>query len=199
MRRWMKSAVAAVAVCSSALVVAACSEEQTAGKDAVAVGGTFQFHSPGGEKTIHYAEADRATIGQIAGPSVIDGKEITLSDYEGKIVVLNAWGQWCGPCRTEVDDLQTVHEHLHKTGGTVLGINVRDNQTLAKDFMEDNGLTYPSVYDPPFKSAAALGGLPASVVPTTIVLDQQHRPAVVFLRSVTDRELLQVVQELEKN
>ena len=161
------------------LALAACSTD-TAGKDAVAVGGTFQFHSPGGETVITYPNT-----------------EVKLADYQDKIVVLNAWGQWCGPCRTEVDDLEEVQEHLAKTGGTVIGINVKDTQSLAKDFIQDNGITYPSIYDPPFKLAASLGGIPASVVPTTIVLDKQHRPAVVFLRQITAQELLDAIKPLE--
>lgn len=186
----------------TAVVLTACSaddaETKTAGKGAVAVGGTFQFHSPGGETVVTYPEADRKPIADITGPSVVDPQtQVKLADYKDKIVVLNAWGQWCGPCRTEVDDLEEVQDHLKQSGGTIIGINVKDNQSLAKDFMEDNGLTYPSIYDPPFKLAASLGGIPASVVPTTIVLDKQHRPAVVFLKQITASELLDAIKPLE--
>ena len=127
-------------------------------------------------------------------------KTISLEDFEGEIVVLNSWGQWCAPCRAEADDLQEVHSELQKRKiGTVLGINVRDyNPQVSNDFLEDNGLKYPSIYDPPFKTAAALGGVPTSVVPTTIVLDKQHRPATVFLRSITAQDVMDVVDKLEK-
>src|SRR5699024_9210379 len=88
-----------------------------------------------------------------------EGEEISLSDFEGEVVVLNAWGQWCAPCRAEVDDLQLVQESLDSLGGTVLRIIVRDyNQTLVQDFKLDNPVTYPSVYAPPFRFAAALEG-----------------------------------------
>ena len=129
-----------------------------------------------------------------------DGQTISLDDFSDQIVVLNSWGQWCAPCRSESDDLQNIHAELTKRGtGTVLGINVRDfNPEISRDFLEDNGLEYPSIYDPPFKTAAALGGVPTSVVPTTIVLDKQHRPAAVFLREITDKDVLEVVDSLEK-
>ena len=58
-------------------------------------------------------------------------------------------------------------------------------------------MTYPSVYDPPFKTAAYLGGVPSSVIPTTIVLDKQHRPAAVFLREITADDLLEVIDRLD--
>ena len=113
---------------------------------------------------------------------------------------MNAWGQWCAPCRAEVDDLQETQEELERRGtGTVLGINVRDYQPeISRDFLTDNHTTYPSIYDPPFKTASFLGGVPSSVIPTTIVLDAQHRPAAVFLREVTAQDLLDVVDRLEQ-
>lgn len=176
--------------------VTACSEENTAGTNAVASGGTFEFVSPGGQTSISYPENERKEIQNFSGPALIGDKTINLDDYKGKVVVLNSWGQWCGPCRSESDDLQRVQEKLEKTGeGTVLGINVREtSRQKAQDFVKDNGITYPSIFDPPFKTALALGGLPASVIPTTIVLDKQHRPAHVFLKEVTDKELWDVVE-----
>lgn len=176
--------------------VTACSEENTAGTNAVASGGTFEFVSPGGQTSISYPENERKEIQNFSGPALIGDKTINLDDYKGKVVVLNSWGQWCGPCRSESDDLQRVQEKLEKSGeGTVLGINVREtSRQKAQDFVKDNGITYPSIFDPPFKTALALGGLPASVIPTTIVLDKQHRPAHVFLKEVTDKELWDVVE-----
>ena len=178
--------------------VSACSSSAMRGDD----GGTFAFHSPGGQVEIFYDEAQRRPLAGFAGESLMDpGEEIALSDFDGQIVVLNAWGQWCAPCRAEVDDLQEVHEALQAGStpiGTVLGINVRDyNPQIARDFVQDNGVTYPSIYDPPFKTAASLGGVPSSVIPTTVVLDAQHRPAAVFLREVTADDILRVTSELE--
>ena len=174
------------------LTLAACASEE-ANKNAVSdVGGTFEFHTPGGQTEIFYDESERQPIANLRGPSLMNEDEtLSLDDFAGEVVVLNSWGQWCAPCRAEVDDLQRAHEELSEYGGTVLGINVRDyNQTISQDFAKDNGVEYPSIYDPPFRSAAALGGIPTSVVPTTIVLDKQHRPAAVFLREVTDQDIL---------
>ena len=175
------------------MVVSACSNASTD------QGGTFAFHSPGGQTEITYDEADRQPLSGFEGESLMEpDKTIALSDFSDQIVVLNAWGQWCAPCRAEVDDLQAVHERLQAQGdGTVLGINVRDsNAEIARDFVKDNGVTYPSIYDPPFKTAASLGGVPSSVIPTTIVLDKQHRPAAVFLREITADDLIEVVDRL---
>ena len=182
-----KRAVGAV-LAAAAVTLAGCAQDSDNAQNAVATGGNFEFITPGGEKVINYEESERKPLRTFSGEDVRDtDKTISLEDYDGEIVVLNSWGQWCAPCRSEADDLQEVHSELQKRKiGTVLGINVRDyNPQVSNDFLEDNGLKYPSIYDPPFKTAAALGGVPTSVVPTTIVLDKQHRPATVFLRSIT--------------
>jgi thiol-disulfide isomerase/thioredoxin len=195
----LRTVLAATAAAALSFGIAACGSDSTAGQDAVAIGGTFEFVSPGGQTEITYDQADRKQVGDLQGDSLMDpGKTVGLDDFDGKVVVLNAWGQWCGPCRSESDDLERVQERLAKDGrGTILGINVRDpSRDKAQDFVTDNGITYPSLYDPPFKSALALGGIPASVIPTTIVLDKQHRPAAVFLKEVTTDELWDAVEPL---
>ena len=197
-RRTVGAVLAAAAI---ALPLAGCSQDADKAQNAVATGGNFEFITPGGEKVINYEESERKPLRTFSGEDVRDrDKTISLEDYEGEIVVLNSWGQWCAPCRAEADDLQEIHSELQKRKiGTVLGINVRDyNPQVSNDFLEDNGLKYPSIYDPPFKTAAALGGVPTSVVPTTIVLDKQHRPATVFLRSITAQDVMDVVDKLEK-
>ncbi|MEK0371878.1 TlpA disulfide reductase family protein [Corynebacterium mastitidis] len=198
MRDSRRVAVAAVVV-AAGLGAAACSAEQTAGQDAVSQGeGSFSFYSPGGATEIFYEEQERQPIQEFSGESLMEeGATVALSDFNDQVVVLNAWGQWCAPCRSEVDDLEETQEAIEPLGATVLGINVRDyNRQIAQDFVKDNAVTYPSLYDPPFRTAAALGGVPASVVPTTIVLDRQHRPAAVFLRAITAGELIDVVTRI---
>ncbi|WP_032399450.1 TlpA disulfide reductase family protein [Rhodococcoides fascians] len=182
-------AIAAVAL------VAGCST----GTDAVAQGGTFQFVSPGGKTEIFYdPPSDRGALGELSGPDLMtEGKTTSLSDYEGDVVVLNVWGQWCGPCRGEADDLEKVYEATKASGVEFLGINVRDeSQTAAQDFVVSNNVTYFSIYDPPMRTLTALGGVPTSVIPTTIVLDRQHRVAAVFLRELLVEDLQPVVERV---
>ena len=196
-----KRFASAVMIAAASVVLASCAQDSDNAQNAVASGSTFEFITPGGQQEIFYEEADRKPLQSVSGESLTDdSKTISLDDFEGEIVVLNSWGQWCAPCRAEVDDLQRIQEDLEERDlGTVLGINVRDyNPQIARDFKEDNGVTFPSIYDPPFRTAAALGGVPTSVVPTTIVLDSQHRPAAVFLRGITDKDILDVIDDLEQ-
>lgn len=196
--RARRAAIATALSAAMLLTATACATEDSR-QNAVAVGGTFTFVSPGGETVVKYAPEERKPVAEFSGEDLMDpNKTINLSDFKDQVVVLNAWGQWCAPCRSESDDLQRVQETMQERDlGTLLGINVRDtHRQKPQDFVTDNGLTYPSIYDPPFKTAARLGGIPASVIPTTIVLDKQHRPAVVFLQEVTDKQLLEAVEEV---
>ncbi|WP_018023222.1 TlpA disulfide reductase family protein [Corynebacterium ulceribovis] len=196
--RARRAAIATALSAAMLLTATACATEDSR-QNAVAVGGTFTFVSPGGETVVKYAPEERKPVAEFSGEDLMEpNKTINLSDFKDQVVVLNAWGQWCAPCRSESDDLQRVQETMQERDlGTLLGINVRDtHRQKPQDFVTDNGLTYPSIYDPPFKTAARLGGIPASVIPTTIVLDKQHRPAVVFLQEVTDKQLLEAVEEV---
>ncbi|QBJ96340.1 TlpA family protein disulfide reductase [Rhodococcus sp. ABRD24] len=170
------------------------------GSDAVALGGSFDFVSPGGQIDIFYdPPSSRGKIGAISGPDLMDdARTVSLADYGGQVVVINLWGQWCAPCRSEADDLERVYEETKALGVQFLGINVRDPQRdKAQDFVIDNKVSYPSVYDPPMRTLIALGGnYPTSVIPSTLVLDRQHRVAAVFLRALLVEDLKPVVERL---
>ncbi|WP_305092504.1 TlpA disulfide reductase family protein [Prescottella sp. R16] len=170
------------------------------GTDAVAQGGTFEFISPGGKTEYFYdTPSERGKAGNVTGPDLMtDGKTTSLSDFEGQVVVLNVWGQWCGPCRGEADDLEQVYENTKDLGVAFLGINVRDHtQSKAQDFVVNYGVTYPSIYDPEMRTLLAIGkNYPTSVVPTTIVLDRQHRVAAVYLKELLADDLQPVVERV---
>lgn len=182
----------------AALVLAAggCST----GDDAVVQGGTFEFVSPGGKTDIFYdPPAERGRPGPISGPDLLDpDTTLSLTDFDGDVVVINVWGQWCAPCRTEITELQQVYDATREDGVAFLGIDVQDhNRAAAVDFVTDRHITFPSIYDPALRTLIAFGGkYPTSVVPSTLVLDRHHRVAAVFLRELLAEDLLPVVQRV---
>ena len=182
------------------LAVAACMVGCSTGDDAVAQGGTFEFVAPGGKTDILYdPPATRGVPGPLSGPDLTDpSRTISLDDFGGQVVVINIWGQWCGPCRAEVAQLQQVYDETHGDGVGFLGIDVRDNDIDApRDFVTDRKVSYPSIYDPAMRTMIAFGGkYPTTVIPSTVVLDREHRVAAVFLRELLAEDLLPVVRRL---
>lgn len=180
------------------LLLAVCSTGCSTGKDAVNQGNTFEFVSPGGRTDISYDGAERKPIPNLSGEDLMNpGKQISLADFAGKVTVLNVWGQWCAPCRTEAPELEKLFQRNQAAGVQVVGLDVRDDDRSApQDFVRDRGLTYPSIYDPPGRSLLRLSGYPVNVVPSTIVLDKQHRVAAVYLRSILASDIAPLVQRL---
>jgi thiol-disulfide isomerase/thioredoxin len=190
----LRLAIAAAA--TAAALLAGCAR----GDDAVAQGGTFEFVAPGGKTDLFYDPPDhRGRPGPVTGPDLMDPSHtLSLNDFPGKVVVINIWGQWCGPCRAEVSQLQPVYDTTRSQGVSFLGIDVRDNnRQAAQDFVKDHAVTYPSIYDPAMRTMLAFGGkYPTTVIPSTVVLDREHRVAAVFLRELLADDLRPVVERL---
>lgn len=103
------------------------------------------------------------------------GESHTLSDYQGKTVFLNFWATWCGPCRMELPDIQTLYEDNGENQGplVVLGVICPSvgQEGSAEDivaFLEENGLSYPVLMDEGGAVTAAYG---ISAYPTTFMID----------------------------
>jgi peroxiredoxin len=141
---------------------------------------------------------DRGAAITISGKD-LDGKQLGLADYKGKIVVLNVWGSWCPPCRAEAPDFEKVFQATRSQGVQFVGLDTRDLQVAQpKAFVADHGLTYPSLYDPDgdllLKFPA--GTLNPQTIPTTIVLDRQGRVAARALKPLLAEELTKILAPL---
>lgn len=84
-----------------------------------------------------------------------DGKEVTLSGLRGKVVVLNFWASWCGPCQSEMPDFQKLQDDLDDQGdaaeAVILTVNLTDGawetKDTAKAFLDKMGYTFPVIFD----------------------------------------------------
>jgi cytochrome c biogenesis protein CcmG/thiol:disulfide interchange protein DsbE len=110
----------------------------------------------------------------------------SLADYRGQVVVLNYWASWCPPCRDESPLLERWHRRLTKSDATVLGVDVQDVSSDAREFAAKYGLTYPMLRDGPGDTRDEFGivGLPE-----TFVIDRRGRVAAVQ-RGEVDEEFM---------
>lgn len=156
--------------------------------------------APGGKVKQFYEPGRRSTVENLSGRSVTDaGTTIKLSDYADEVVVINVWGSWCAPCRIESPELERAYLATKDKGVQFLGINVRETagDDAAKDFIASQGLTYPSIYDPPGRTLLAIGEqYPTTVVPMTFVLDREHRVAASYLTTVGEQELTSTIEKV---
>jgi thiol-disulfide isomerase/thioredoxin len=112
---------------------------------------------------------DAAPEFKVAG---LDGKPLTLADEHGKVVLLNFWATWCGPCRAEIPDLIEL-QTKYKDQLQIIGLTVDDEDAaVVKKVMEETGINYP-VAMAPAEVRIKYGGIAA--LPTSFLLDSQGR------------------------
>ncbi|MEV8590218.1 TlpA disulfide reductase family protein [Streptomyces sp. NPDC051180] len=192
-----RRALLAVGALTAALTLSACSGDDS-GKSGG--GGNTNFvTNTGGISTA--AKGERAATGKLAGET-LDGKQLDVADFKGKVVVLNAWGSWCGPCRAEAPHFAKVAADLKDQGVEFVGLNTRDpNKQPALAFEEDYGVPYPSLYDPQGK--LILFGFPKGTlslqgIPSTVVLDKEGKIAARSLMALDEKKLRSMIEPLLK-
>jgi thiol-disulfide isomerase/thioredoxin len=141
---------------------------------------------------------EREKPGEVSGET-IDGEPISLDDYAGKTVVVNVWGSWCGPCRSEAPDLVAAAKQLADDDVVFLGINSRDlNQAAARAFVRRFAIPYPSIYDQGGQTLLAFRGtLTANSIPSTVVIDEKGRVAARVLGEVSKSTLVGLVEDVQ--
>ena len=120
------------------------------------------------ENTIIKIEGDKAPDFSLKS---FDGKTIKLSDYKGKVVIIDFWATWCPPCRKGIPDLISIQKEF-KNDVVIIGISLDGEKTL-KDvpgFVKSYEINYPIVYGDE-KVIAAYGGIEG--IPTAFIIDKK--------------------------
>ena len=76
----------------------------------------------------------------------LNDSSYTLSELEGKVVLINFWATWCGPCRMEIPEFNDFYENYHKKGFELLGISISDNKKQLQNFSKSFAVEYPLLY-----------------------------------------------------
>ena len=103
----------------------------------------------------------------------LKGSKISLSDLSGKVIFLNVWATWCGPCKREIPDFIEAYEHYKDKGLEIIGISVdRISQSKVLSFTEKYKINYP-VAMTTSKLTKDYGPFPA--IPVTIIIDKNGK------------------------
>lgn len=131
-----------------------------------------------GEETLSDRPA-APQVGQLAPDftlTSLDGEQITLSELEGKPVVLNFWATWCPPCRVEIPILEAVSQSFEGEA-IILGIDVQESPGTVEAFVERFGMTYPVVLD---QDGYVTKAYQVRAFPTTYFIDSRGVVTEVF-------------------
>jgi peroxiredoxin len=180
-----------LALVASVLALSAC-----AGRNAVdqSANGTFHFTS-GTALGKLYPESARKPAGSFSG-TLLNGGTTSLAATKGKVVVVNFWATWCGPCKTETPQFDLVYRQTKARGVAFLGIDTKDVKGQAQSFVKDNDISYPIVFDEQGETALRLGDLPAAALPFTVLIDKQGKVAAVYIVRLAAKDLTRALDKL---
>jgi thiol-disulfide isomerase/thioredoxin len=135
--------------------------------------------------------------GQVGRPgATADGAALSLADLQGRVVVLNFWASWCGPCRIEQPDLNEAARLLPSDEVLMLGVNIEDSEANALAHLREFAVPYSSLFDPVNALAGRFDGIGARTIPTTVFLDVEGRVAARVLGVTTLGEIVGLADAL---
>ncbi|HXA19183.1 MAG TPA: TlpA disulfide reductase family protein [Thermoanaerobaculia bacterium] len=170
----MKSTLAAL--CTLLLVVA-CAKQETKTSNPTQPKKALASKSAPSSKTAKEEPADlssaRTDVGDPMPPysaKYLDGKAMTMAAEKGNVIFLNVWATWCGPCRFETPELQSLQTQYAAKGLKVIGVSVDEGDTEAvKTFVAEQKITYPIAVDPEGRIANLVQ---TTVLPTSLLIDR---------------------------
>jgi len=129
----------------------------------------------------------------------MSGRLVTLSDLRGKVVLLNFWATWCGPCRVEMPAMEELYRTFSRKDFEILAVST-DAQGVAvtRPFQQENHLTFPILHDADYRVGLTYG---ARTLPMTFMVDRQGvvRHQIFGARDWGASEAHQLVQMLMKS
>ena len=124
----------------------------------------------------------------------MDGKTVTLSDYKGKVVLLDFWATWCGPCRMAMPGLQKIHETMGSKGVVVLGVSLDKNPPLqVPPLLKKMGISYTSLADNPKDPSSLKWDVRA--IPSLYLIDRKGNVVRWWRGMAPEALLVQAVEE----
>jgi thiol-disulfide isomerase/thioredoxin len=129
-----------------------------------------------------------ATAPTIA-PSDLAGRTVALSDFRGRVVLVDFWATWCGPCHLQRQILEPLYREYRSKGAEFLAVSVGEDADTVKQFVAGQPFAYPVLIDPADELSPRLG---ISALPTLLVVDRDGKVSY-FEAGVADAETLRRV------
>lgn len=145
----------------------------------------------GGTKTGSGDAAETAPAWRLKG---LDGKDVTLSQFRGKVVLVDFWATWCAPCRAEMPAYVAIQKKYAEQGLVIVGISLdAQGPAVVKKFIDSLGITYPVVMGNDDVTEA----YKVRVMPTTFLIDREGKIRHTKLGAIADQaEYEKIIESL---
>jgi cytochrome c biogenesis protein CcmG/thiol:disulfide interchange protein DsbE len=153
------------------------------------------------QRTVTAIGADAATLNMNPAPDftleAADGRQVSLSDFKGQVVLLNLWATWCPPCVRETPRLVRVYDKYRDQGFVILAINTtyQDDRAKVAQFVRDQRVSYLVLLDVNGEFGQKYG---ARLLPTSYLVDRSGKIVMTKVGEVDEAQLEEQVQALLK-
>ena len=143
------------------------------------------FLSPLFAQRAAWADSEQASLKPAPAFTLSDisGKKVSLSDFKGKVILLNFWATWCGPCTAEMPSFNRLYAAFKNDGFVVLAVSIDSSEKPVQSFVSAKGITFPVLMDPDKEAYFDLYAVFA--LPTSFLID---RKGMVVEKILGDRE-----------
>ena len=150
-----------------------------------------------GDGTLTVLPVDQRPAAPLVEGTTLDGAAWRSDSATGKVLVYNVWGSWCAPCRAEAPVLVTASKRTADVA-VFVGLNTRDlDKAAPQAFLRAFAVPYVNLYDPDGAVLLKFSGqLPASAIPSTLLVDAKGRIAARIIGEVTEATLVDVIADL---
>lgn len=142
-------------------------------------------------------EANRTQLSSGLAPNftirTYDGGVFNLGQQRGKVVLINFWASWCGPCRTEAPDLNAIWDEYKGRDFAMVGVGYLDNESDARAFIKEFGVTYPTGPD---NGSTISGAYRVKGVPETYIVDKAGYLVKVIIAPINADDLRPILDRL---
>lgn len=156
--------------------------------------------SPAAQSPQNRTESQSSQSSNPAAPDFslkdINGNAVKLSDYKGKVIILNFWAVWCKYCKLEMPDINELNKELEKDNDTViLAVNVQESSDTVKNYLSSNKIDLKVLLDQDGSVSQTYG---ISGYPTTFIINKDGT-LYTYISGATDKETLKKILEKIKN
>lgn len=124
----------------------------------------------------------------------LEGNTKSLSDYKGKVIFINFWASWCGPCKQEMPDFQKAYENIDNSSFEIFAVNAGEDKSTVKNFVDEYDYNFPIYLDEKSKYSKMYN---VRAIPTTLIINKNYKIAKVHIGILTEKKINEFYKEFK--